>query len=55
MSNALSHEELLAMPISSVVDGWTINNGHDLYLWIKREDGVVQTVVFPRNSPWQKK
>lgn len=51
----LEHDELLALPISQVIDGWTINNGKDLYLWIKREDAnVVQTVVIPRKSPWQK-
>lgn len=55
MSEAMSHDDMLNMPISSVIDGWTVNNGQDLYLWVKREDGVVQTITVPRQNPWSKK
>lgn len=40
-------KDLKDYPISSIQDGWVLGTG-ELYLFIKRDDGVTETVTIPR-------
>lgn len=49
----LTREELLALPVSAIVDGWTVKQwgaGDALYLFLKVDDGHTQTIIIPRET-----
>jgi hypothetical protein len=44
----MDRDEIAQLPISSIVDGWLIDNRNTLYLWVKvpnEDGGVVYTSI----------
>lgn len=46
LDESLSREELLAMPVSAVIDGWKLGDGR-MYLFVRVTDRLTQTVTVP--------
>lgn len=47
-----AYEDLsgLNLPISSIEDGWLIDSGRTLYLFVRHPDGVTRTICLPRKK-----
>lgn len=47
-TETLTNDELLELPIKSIEDGWVLEHSGKLYLFIRVNDNLVQTVTIPR-------
>jgi hypothetical protein len=53
MTEILTEEEILQLPISKIVDGWTVK--HDgkefVYLFVHTKPGLTQTILIEKYRP----
>jgi hypothetical protein len=50
----LTKEEIMALPISAIKDGWSLKDG-GLYLFVQTQDNLQQTIVIQDDNSYLSK